>query len=202
MKKIITLVSFVAMSCLLCQAERVSSRKSLYGIITTSVHWTVTNPGTTVYIGTLTNNDLTVGTNGHLTIDPGITLIFTQQNSDLFISGTGQITAGGPGSPVKFTKDESKSNWGHISFQSMDVSAGLSTLDNCIIEYGDVRSNSGSAKYGGGIYADFSNLAIKNSAIQHNKEWGRTNEDEYPALKTAIFMITTQKKEVVYLFME
>ena len=49
-----------------------------YGTITTSVTW---NSGDytdgKVYVGTSGTNDLTIGTDGHITINNGVTVIFT-----------------------------------------------------------------------------------------------------------------------------
>ena len=190
MKKLF-LILYLFLTTLALQAQSGGSGTSgdpYWGDISTSPIWSLGSyPGNTVYIGTPSNPDLRVITNGFLTIDPGITVIFKEPGSDLIITGTGRLSVGGIGSSVRFTKDDSKSNWGHISFQAMDVSAGSSNINNCIVEYGDVRSNPGSAKYGGALYADFSNLTIKNSTFQHNKsEWGGgifINEDENPGIE-------------------
>ena len=158
MKKIFSLVSFVALSVFVqAQSGDGSAGNPFYGTISTSVHWTVTNPGSIVYLGTPANNDLTIDSNGHLTIDPGITVIFTQLTSDLVITGTGILTADGNNSNrITFTKASDKSHWGHISFQGMDISAGSSLIDNCIIEFGYKYSGlSEPASYGGGIYFRF-----------------------------------------------
>ena len=178
MKKIFSLVSFVALSVFVqAQSGDGSAGNPFYGTITTSVHWTVTNPGSTVYLGTPANNDLTIDNNGHLTIDPGITVIFTQLTSDLIITGTGILTANGNNSNrIIFTKASDKSHWGHISFRSMG-SASASIIDYCIIEYGDVSSTAlipaNPNQYGGAIHTDFSNLTISNCEIRNNKAgWG------------------------------
>ena len=190
MKKVVIVLSLLLLS-LVIHAQSGGAGTSgdpYWGDVSTSTVWSVgTFPGNTVYIGTPSNPDIRIISNGNLTIGPGMTIVFKELGSDLIITGTGRLSAGGTGSSVTFTKDASKSYWGHISFQSMDVSAGSSAINNCIIEYGDVRSNSGSTKYGGGIYADLSNLTIKNSTIQHNKaEWGGgifVNEDESPGIE-------------------
>ncbi|MGB8489527.1 MAG: right-handed parallel beta-helix repeat-containing protein, partial [Bacteroidales bacterium] len=176
MKKIVILLSFITLSFLVnAQVGDGSAGNPFRGVISTAVHWTY-SAGTIIYIGTSTENDLTVGTDGHLTIDPGITLIFTQPTTDLIITGTGILTASGTSADtITFTKAADESNWGHISFQSMG-SAGHSLIDYCIIEYGDVR-NVGSVDnpfmYGGAIHAAFSNLTISNCLLQYNKaKWG------------------------------
>lgn len=132
--------------------------------------------------------DLTIGTpalSGHLTIEPGVTIVFLGNAIDIRITGLGQITADGTASNrIRFTADhdndgnygESGERWGHISFQSMGA-AGASLFDNCIIEYGDVSSTSltpnNPERYGGAIHADFSNLTISNCELRYNSAgWG------------------------------
>jgi len=147
-----------------------SSGNPFWGSITTTVRWSVGDfSGSTVYVGTSSNPDLTVTTDGHLIIDPGITVIFTQLTSDLFITGTGQLTAGGTGSQVTFTKDPSISHWGHISFQSMSGTPATSTFDNCILEHG---YSSGTDKQpllaGGALQVDFNGVIITNCIFKDN----------------------------------
>ena len=82
------------------------SSDTYWGDISTSPIWSFgTYPGNTVYVGTSANPDLRIITNGYLTIDPGITVVFKELGSDLIITGTGRLTAGGAGSAVTFTKD-------------------------------------------------------------------------------------------------
>ncbi|MCX6254985.1 MAG: right-handed parallel beta-helix repeat-containing protein [Bacteroidia bacterium] len=148
-----------------------SSGNPFWGTISSSVQWSVGNPyyGSTVYIGTSSNPDLTVGSGGHLTIDPGITVILTQLTSDLFITGTGQLTAGGTGSQVTFTKDPAKSHWGHISFQSMSGSPASSTFNNCVFEYGYSTGTSAQPLLAGGaIQIDFNGVVITNCVFRNN----------------------------------
>jgi hypothetical protein len=143
-----------------------------YGTINTTAHWTLSYNGGTIYVGQGSGNeDLTVGGGGSLIIDPGVTVIFCTQTTDLIITSLGQLSAGASGSPVLFTRYYPTNNyWGHINFTS---AAGPSTLNNCIIEYCDVTRNSAPANYGGGIFAGISNLSITNCTIRNNKaEWG------------------------------
>jgi hypothetical protein len=147
-----------------------------YGPLTTDMTWSGT-----VYV----NGDITV--NGYtLTTSPGAIIIFLASNTDLIITGSGILTASGSsGSKILFTADfnnngiygESGERWGHITFQSMDAGAGGSTINNCILEYGDVSSTSLSPanpnQYGGAVQSDFSNLSISNSEIRNNRAgWG------------------------------
>jgi hypothetical protein len=175
MKKVLSIVCLILISLSgFAQSGTGISSDPYYGDISTSQVWSIgIYPGNTVYVGTPSNPDLRVITNGQLTIDPGITVIFKELGSDLIITGTGRLTAGGTGSVVTFTKDASKSHRGHISFQSMDVSAGTSAINNCIIEYGDVSSTlltpANPNQYGGAIHADLSNLTISNCEIRNNK---------------------------------
>lgn len=127
----------------------------------------------TVYI----EGDVTID-DEELMISSGTNIIFVAENADLIITGTGQLTADGTSSSkITFTADddddgnygETGERWGHISFQSMGA-AGVSIIDYCIIEFGDVSGNSGDpASFGGGIHVNFSNLTISNSIIRDNK---------------------------------
>ena len=172
MKKILVSLSVILFTIpCIAQSGDGSSGNPFYGTISNSVHWSVGDPifGSTVYIGTSGNPDLTVGTGGHLTIDPGITVIFTQLTSDLFITGTGQLTAGGTGSQVIFTKDASKSHWGHISFQNMGTNPASSTFNNCLFQYGYSTGTSGQPLLAGGaIQIDFNDVVISDCAFENN----------------------------------
>jgi hypothetical protein len=172
MKKILIILFIVLFTVpVIAQSGDGSSGNPFYGTISTTVQWSVGNPnyGSTVYVGTVTNPDLTVAAGGHLTIDPGITVIFTQLTTDLFITGTGQLTAGGSGSQVTFTKAATKSHWGHISFQSMTGTPASSTFDNCFFEYGYSTGTSGQPLFAGGaIQIDFTNVVITNCIFQNN----------------------------------
>jgi hypothetical protein len=147
-----------------------SSGNPFWGSITTTVQWSAGDfSGSTVYIGTSSNPDLTVGDGGHLTINPGITVIFTQLTSDLFITGTGQLTAGGTGLQVTFTKDPSVSHWGHISFQSMSGTPAASTFDNCFFEHGySIGTNLQPLLAGGALQIDFNGVIITNCIFKNN----------------------------------
>jgi hypothetical protein len=143
-----------------------------------------------VYVGSGTlGEDLTIN-GGHLTILPGIKVIFMRVGSDLIINSAGQLTADGtPANQITFTRYYPTNNyWGHIAFQS---TAGTSLIDNCIIEYGNVTGNSSPSFYGGAIYADINNLTISNCKIQHNRaEWGGgifVNANKSPSIETSYF---------------
>jgi len=164
-----------------------------YGTISTTREWDPDDyTNGEIYVGTSTDNDLTIGTGGHLTILGGATIIFTQTTSDLIITGTGRITADAdPGNVITFTRASGNDNWGHISFQSMG-SAGSSIFDFCIIEYGDVKNLSGASGYGGGIHTDFSDLTVSNCLFRYNTaEWGGAifvNKDESPSISNCLFL--------------
>ena len=171
MKKVLIIVSFIVITLRLTAQGDGSSGNPFYGTISTNVTWSPGNPiyGSTVYVGTLANPDLTINTGGHLTINPGITVIFTQLTTDLFIKGTGQLTAGGSGTPVTFTKDPGKSHWGHISFQNMTGTPASSTFDNCIFEYGYSTGTSAQPQLAGGaIQIDFNNVVISKCTFRNN----------------------------------
>jgi hypothetical protein len=172
MKKILVfLFSAIITVTTFAQSGNGSSGNPFYGTITTSVQWSVGDPnyGSTVYVGTATNNDLTISDGGHLTIDPGITVIFTQLTTDLFIIGTGQLTAGGSGTQVTFTKDPAKSHWGHISFQNMTGTPASSTFNNCIFEYGySIGTSAQPLLAGGALQIDFNGVVIANCIFRNN----------------------------------
>lgn len=174
MKKILLLFSLSLIPVFLIgqSGDGKNPGTAYYGTISTPITWTYAYNNGVIYVGQTGNEDLTVGNSGSLTIEPGIKVIFCKPGSDLLISGTGSLTADGTAAnKITFTRYyPTNTYWGHISFGSTSLT---SVLDNCIIEYGDVRGNAGSAKYGGGIYCGFNNLTISNCSIQYNKaEWG------------------------------
>jgi len=127
-----------------------------------------------VYVGSATlGEDLTIN-GGHLTILPGIKVIFMTNGSDLIITSSGQLTSDGtPTSKITFTRYyPTFTSWGHISFET---SAGTSLMDNCIIEYGDVSSfDIGDPKgAGGGLFIGINGVTVSYCIFQHNKaQWG------------------------------
>jgi hypothetical protein len=172
MKKIVIILfsTFLAISTL-AQSGDGSAGNPFYGTISSTVQWSVGNLiyGSTVYVGTSSNQDLTVGTGGHLIIDPGITVIFTQLTTDLLITGTGQITAGGTGSQVTLTKDPANGHWGHISFQNMTGTPASSTFNNCLFEYGySVGTSEEPLLAGGAIQVDFNDVVITDCTFSSN----------------------------------
>jgi len=175
MKKIILLFLsslFILSASGQMQGDGRSPLTAYYGTLNFSANWTFAYNGGTIYVGQgAGTEDLTIGNGGMLTIDPGVKVIFCTQTSDLFITNTGRLIAGGTGSPVTFTRFTPVNNyWGHISFTS---TAGSSTLNNCIIEYGDVTRNTAPASYGGGLFVDINNLSLSNCIFRYNKaEWG------------------------------
>jgi len=175
-KKFLFFTIFLLPVILTAQSGSGTESDPYYGSITTSVTWTT---GRTVYVGTSTDPDLIIDNGGHLTIEPGVTVIFMQPGSDLIIQGTGRLTASGTvSSMIVFTRFYPTNNyWGHISFENMSSEAGASLINYCIIEYGDVSSSSltpnNPKRFGGGIQANFSNLTISNCEIRNNKAgWG------------------------------
>lgn len=161
------------------------------GTLTTSLTWAAS--GSPVYV----SGDLTIGTvsdAGHLTIEPGVTVIFLNAGADIFITGLGRLSASGSGSQkIRFTADhdndgnygESGETWGHISFQSMGA-AGASVLSHCIFEYG-LSTGTGVAGYGGALHIAFSNVTVSDCIFRHNRaEWGGAlfvNQNVSPAIR-------------------
>ncbi|MDX9930620.1 MAG: right-handed parallel beta-helix repeat-containing protein [Bacteroidales bacterium] len=128
------------------------------------------------------SGDLTIGTadtQGHLTIDPGVSVVFTTAGADLIVTGLGRISAAGTaGNGILFTADhdndsnygESGETRGHIVFTSMNSAADPSIFQYCTLEYGDVRTGSNTTSYGGGFFIHgFNKVTIDNCTIQKNK---------------------------------
>ncbi len=164
MKKVLLGIIF-SVSTLIVSAQLTgdgTSSNPFRGTLSSTETWAIGEfTDNTVFIGNTSTPDLSVITNGHLIIEPGLTLVFTQLNSDLFITGTGQITAGGEGIQVKFTKDPGKAHWGHISFQNMGTNPASSTFTNCLFEYGYTTGTSSQPLLAGGaIQVDFNNVVI------------------------------------------
>ncbi|TAL64873.1 MAG: right-handed parallel beta-helix repeat-containing protein [Bacteroidetes bacterium] len=172
MKKILIVLSLIcSVVSSLAQSGDGSSGNPFWGTISSTVQWSIGDPnyGSTVYVGTVSNPDLTVGSGGHLTIDPGITVIFTQLTTDLFVTGTGQLTAGGTGSQVTFTKAPANGHWGHISFQNMTGTPASSTFNNCLFEYGySVGTSSEPLLTGGALQVDFNDVVITTCTFRNN----------------------------------
>ena len=129
------------------------------------------------------NGTLTIGTGaseGHLTIEPGVDVIFLSSGSNIIITGLGRLTANGSSTQkILFTADhdndgsygEPGETWGHISFQSMGA-AGASILSHCIFEYG-YSVGTGLAGYGGALHIAFTNVTVSDCIFRHNRaDWG------------------------------
>lgn len=172
MKKLIPIV-FLIVCPLLINAQLSgdgSSFNPFRGTINSSVTWSAGEfAGNIIYVGTASEPDVSVVNGGHLTIEPGITVIMSQLNSDLFITGTGQLTAGGTGEQVIFTRDPEKTHWGHVSFQNMGSNPPPSTITNCIFEHGySVGTSAQPLLAGGAIQVDFNNVTISDCIFRNN----------------------------------
>lgn len=143
---------------------------------------------------------LTIGTPStaaHLTIDQGVTVVFTTQGSGLVITGLGRLTAdGSPLQKIIFTADhdndgiygEAGETWHHISFQSMGA-AEASSLSHCHFEYG--RSiGAGIAGYGGALHIGYSNVTVSDCSFMNNSaDWGGAvfvNANSSPAFSNCL----------------
>lgn len=170
MKKILILFLLVIPSAIFAQSGSGTAGDPYYGTITSSVIWDPdTYPGSTVYVGTASNNDLTIGSGGHLTIWPGTTIVFTQPTSDLAITGTGRITASGQSTnKITFTKAPLNASWGHMIFDGM-TGTNSSLIQHCIFEYGRLTGTTESyANAGGGICVNSSYVTIQDCRFRNN----------------------------------
>lgn len=152
-----------------------SSSSPFWGTITSARRWAPGDPnyGSTVYVGTPSNPDLTIGAGGSLIIDPGITVIFTQLTSDLIITGSGNLISDGTAADsVVFTKASGKDYWGHITFETPDSETpitGTGSFAYCRIEYGKtlgIFPKPSSA--GGAIQVNASGVTINNCTFKNN----------------------------------
>lgn len=175
MKRIFSLIFLIVLAVnAIAQSGTGIITDPYYGDISTSPVWSLgTYPGNTVYVGTVANPDLKIINGGHLTINPGITVIFTQLTSDLLITGSGQLTALGTSSlKIKFTKAPANGHWGHISFEtpgSGDPISGTGSFDYCIIEYG-YAATSGTTpdNAGGGLQINASGVVVDHCLFENN----------------------------------
>ncbi len=165
MKRLLILfLILITASSLFGQSGSGTLADPFYGTISTTRTWiTSMSP---VYVGQSgTRNDLTIANGGSLDIQPGVTVIFTQGESDLRINGTGILRANGTNAArITFTNLSGNDYWGHIAFRN---STGTSVLNYCIIENG-YSINFGESSSGGGIYANCNNLTISNCIIRNN----------------------------------
>jgi hypothetical protein len=177
MKKILIIIIFASISWM---AKAVLSGSGTigdpyYGSITTVIQWSNVAPHfASIYVGTSANNNLTIGSGGHLTIDPGITVIFTQLKSDLIITGSGILTAAGNSSNlITFTKVTGNSHWGHISFETPGTATpitGTGSFKYCHVEYGYAVTTGQLPDNGGGaIQVNAPNVTIENCSFTFNK---------------------------------
>jgi hypothetical protein len=176
MKKIFSLVFLIGLVVsAVAQNGDGSSGNPFYGTIYSSVQWSLGNPiyGSTVYVGRSSNPDLTIDNNGHLTIDPGITVVFTEPSSDLIITGSGILTAVGTSADsIVFTKASANSHWGHITFETPGSGtpiSGTGSFAYCRVEYGyAVTSGTDPSNAGGGIQVNATDVTIYNSLFKNN----------------------------------
>lgn len=178
MKKFLCVFSPVLLLCYIeasSQSGIGTAGNPFFGTISTSVRWSAGDPnyGSTVYVGTSSNPDLTIGTGGHLTIDPGIRVIFTQLTTDLIITGSGILTADGTSvKPIVFTKAPAISHWGHITFETPGTTTaitGTGTFKYCTVEYGYTNGtfpNPNSA--GGAIQINAAGVLVENCHFNNN----------------------------------
>lgn len=178
MNKYLIILSFILITLkATSQSGNGSEENPFYGTISTNIQWSVENPdyGSTVYIGTPEDHDLTVTTGGNLTIDPGITIIFTQLTSDLIITSSGILNAVGTVSDsIWFTKAPTEDHWGHISFETPGSPApisGTGTFKYCSVTNGYAATTLTStlpSNAGGGIQVNATGVTIENCLFKDN----------------------------------
>ncbi|MCD4736704.1 MAG: right-handed parallel beta-helix repeat-containing protein [Bacteroidales bacterium] len=170
MKKIFLLFFIIFPVILFAEDGSGTSTYPYYGTISSSVEWDPDDyTSGEIYVGTSSNNDLTIGNGGHLTILSGATIIFTETTTDLIITGTGRITANAVSTnQITFTKATGNDNWGHMIFDGISGS-NTSLFDNCIIEYGKKPGTTEAYENaGGGICVNSSYVTIENTTIRNN----------------------------------
>jgi len=152
-----------------------SSGNPFWGTITGTARWSTGDPnyGSTVYVGTSSNPDLTIGNSGHLTVDPGITVIFTELSSDMIITGSGILTAlGTSADSIIFTKASANGHWGHITFETPGSGtpiSGTGSFEYCRVEHGyAVTSGTDPSNAGGGIQVNATGVTIYNCLFKNN----------------------------------
>jgi len=157
------------------QSGNGTSDDPYYGTISGSVEWDPDDYSNgEVYVGsTAPNEDLTIIDDGHLTILPGVKVIFMQPGSDLIITGSGILTAEGTTSDtIIFTKASGNDNWGHISFEipgSGTPIEGTGSFSYCIMEYGyAATSGTNPDNAGGGIQVNADDVTITNCLFENN----------------------------------
>jgi hypothetical protein len=169
LRHIFLIIIFFPSVILIAQEGNGSLSDPFRGTISSSVHWTINDPnyGSVVYVGTVANPDLIIDSGGHLTVDPGITVLFTQNTSDLIITGSGRLSANGgegPTQTIRFTRNSGINFWGHISFENMTTINPQdypSILQNCEISYGY-------SPEGGGINIAFTYVTVSKCRINNN----------------------------------
>ncbi len=138
----------------------------------------------------LVNSNVTVNDGVTLTINPGVTVIFTGSYA---INVQGRLLAqGSEADSIRFTPGDTLTGWGGICFDNTPATNDSSILEYCVLEYaikGGTLSNGGglvfnnvskalilnssirncSAEYGGGIgILDYSNPVITNTTLRGN----------------------------------
>jgi len=199
MKRIFSLVLLIGLvTNAIAQNGNGSSANPFWGTITGTARWSTGDPnyGSTVYVGTSSNPDLTIDSNGHLTIDPGITVVFTELSSDLIITGSGILTAVGTSADsIVFTKASANSHWGHITFETPGSGtpiSGTGSFAYCRVEYGyAVTSGTDPSNAGGGIQVNATDVTIDNCLFKNNySNFGgavTVNANRNTAIKRCIF---------------
>ena len=175
MKRYIILLILLSFQIVLAaQSGNGSSGNPFTGDISTSVTWSTgvfTNDE--IYIGTSAAPNLRVISDGHLTIDEGVTIIFARSNSNLIVTGSGILDVTGTSvNPVLFTKHPDNTRWGHISFETPGSGTpitGTGSFEYAIFEYGyAATSGTDPSNAGGAIQINAKDVTIDNCIFRYN----------------------------------
>lgn len=129
------------------------------------------------YMGTLTENatwsggdvyiagDFIVNSNVTLTISPGTTVRFSDQNTTLTIRENGTLTADGTADGmITFTSSDDTHSRGNIRLDS----AATATIDYCVFSNGNIAGITDNNR-GGAFYIAADNITITNSEFTNNR---------------------------------
>jgi predicted outer membrane repeat protein len=128
--------------------------------------WTLT--GSPYHI----NGEITIPNGETLTIEPGVSVIFT--GFYRFLVQGRVLAVGTMTDTITFTAQDTATGWRSLRFIDTPSTNDSSLLVFCKIEWGRAQSGTGTDLLGGGIYVrNFSKLRITHALVQYNRaRWG------------------------------